>query len=85
MSVLLQLEIFAGVAIGSGLCLLTKPSLLLRSPLEPYLTRYTGLPSTTTNPADLTIAAIPIMAIGFIYSCAIWSGDDKFVRVSGTS
>jgi hypothetical protein len=84
MSVLFQLKLFSSVAILSGVTLLTKPAVLLRSPLEPYLTCYTKLPSTTINPPDLTIAAIPIMAIGFIYACSIWSGDDKFVRISGT-
>lgn len=83
MSVVFQLQIFSTLAIFSGLLLLTKPEWLLRSPLEPYLTYYTGLPSTTINRGDLTLTAIPIMAIGVIYACSVWSGDDKFVRVSG--
>jgi hypothetical protein len=85
MSVLLQLKLFSTIAILSGIILLTYPSLLLRSPLEPAIVRLTGLPSSTIDQAALAVAAIPITAIGYIYWCSIWSGDDKFVRASGIS
>ena len=83
MSVLLQLKIFATIASISGALLLIKPAILLKSPLDPIIVRWTGLPSSNADPAAIAPAAIAISAIGMIYWCAIWSGDDKFVMVSG--
>jgi hypothetical protein len=83
MSVLLQLRTFAAIAIGSGGLLLIKPTLVLRSPLEPYLRSWTGLPSTPLEPLTLAVGAIPIIAIGVIYCAAMITGDEKLVRFSG--
>jgi hypothetical protein len=83
MSVLLQLRVFASLAIGGGGLLVIKPTLILRSPLEPYLRSWTGLPSTPLEPLTLSIAAIPIIAIGAIYCAAMITGDEKLVRFSG--
>jgi len=85
MSVLTQLKIFATIASISGATLLINPALILKSPLDPIMMRLTGLPSSTADPAALAPAGIAISAIGMIYWCAIWSGDDKFVMVSGSS
>src|SRR5271170_5442084 len=84
MSVLLQLKIFATIASLSGAILLINPAILLQSPLDPMIVRWTGLPSSKADPAALAPAGIAISAIGMVYWCAIWSGDDKFVMVSGT-
>jgi hypothetical protein len=84
MSVLLQLRAFASLAIGVGGLLVIKPTVILRSPLEPYLRSWTGLPSTPLEPLTLAIAAIPIIAIGAIYCAAMLTGDEKLVRFSGT-
>src|SRR5271170_7915422 len=85
MSVLLQLKIFATIASLSGAILLIKPAILLKSPLDPIIVRWAGLPSSNADPAAVAPAGIAISAIGMIYWCAIWSGDDKLVLVSGTS
>ena len=85
MSVLVQLKIFAIICTVCGTTLLVNPELLLKSPLDPIVARYTGLPSLTADPAALAPSGIAIFAIGLIYWCAIWSGDDKFVMISGTS
>jgi hypothetical protein len=84
MSVLLQMKLFAGVCTVSGITLLTRPSLILRSPLEPSIVRLTRLSSSTLDPAALAVAALPIMSIGNIFWASIWSGDEKFVKISGT-
>ena len=83
MSVQLQLKIFATIASVSGAILLVKPALILQSPLEPHISRLTGLPSIKADSSTLAPAGIAISAIGFIYWATIWSGDDKFVKISG--
>ena len=85
MSVPLQLGLFSSLAFASGTTLLVRPSIILRSPLEPYLRALTGLPSTPLDNQLLAIAAIPIFAIGLIYFAVILTGDEKFVRFSGKS
>jgi len=83
MSVATQVGIHATICTLSGFTLLLKPSLLLRSPLDPIISRFTGLPPTPIVPAALAPAAIAILAIGLMHWNSVWSGDDKLARASG--
>ena len=78
MSVTLQLSLFSALAFVTG-TLLIRPFIIIRSQLEPHLRVLTGLPSTPFDNQLLAVAAIPIFAIGLIYSAAIITGDEKFV------
>jgi hypothetical protein len=85
MSVPFQLNLFAAICTATGMTLLIRPSVLLNSPIEPFLHKVTGLPSLAADPATLAPAGVAIAAIGVIYWCAIYSGDDKFARNAGTT
>jgi len=83
MTVTANVASHATICVISGIVLLLKPELLLRSPLEPYVVQWTGLPSAPLDRQALALTAIPVIALGYIHWMIIYTGDANMVRVSG--
>jgi hypothetical protein len=84
MSITTNLTIHATICVVAGIVLLVKPELVLNTPLDPYVVKWTRLPTTVIDRTVRAVVAIPIIAIGFINAMIVYTGDINMVRVSCT-